>query len=256
MAKRLQGLPDHAVAAVETVIQGFSNMRYLDKEDGVEIEPPPELIESLRYYCDRLELLLIDQRMSAAWDTMDLISEGKYEYQSTTQSSYCLVNFVMELSNTIGSTYGNEKAMRSHEEAILKELSQHSAKIVSLIEKLESADDRASLHLDTDIFQGIGHERFKERLNNLAELAGKAKPRLRVPVEEALSSRKSSQGDVKAHIRFLVTILSENYAVTKIDSSLRKAIAAFLDILVDSDSGVVTEDVTRIIKQRYPDLYI
>jgi hypothetical protein len=187
---------------------------------------------------------------------MDLIAEGKYEYQSTTQSSYCLVNFVMELSNTIGSTYGNEKAMRSHEEAILKELSQHSAKIVSLIEKLESVDDRASLHLDTDIFQGIGHERFKERLSNLAELAGKAKPRLRVPVEEALSSRKSSQGDVKAHIRFLVTILSENYAVTKIDSSLRKAIAAFLDILVDSDSGVVTEDVTRIIKQRYPDLYV
>lgn len=39
MAKRLQGLPDHAVAAVETVIQLFSNLRYLDKEDGVEIEP-------------------------------------------------------------------------------------------------------------------------------------------------------------------------------------------------------------------------
>jgi hypothetical protein len=36
MAKRLQGLLDHAVAAVETVIQGFSNIRYLDKEDGVE----------------------------------------------------------------------------------------------------------------------------------------------------------------------------------------------------------------------------
>jgi hypothetical protein len=162
MAKRLQGLPDHAVAAVETVIQGFSSMRYLDKEDGVEIETPPELVESLKYYCDRLELLLIDQSMSAALDIMDLIAEGKYEYQSTTQSSYCLVKFVIELSNTIGSTYGNQKAMRSHEEAILKELSQYSAKIVSLIEKLESVDDRASLYLDTDIFQGIGHERFKE----------------------------------------------------------------------------------------------
>ena len=97
------------------------------------------------------------------------------------------------------------------------------------------------MHLDTDIFQGIGHERLKEKLTNLAELAGKAKPRLRVPVEGALSSRKYSQGDVKAHIRFLVTILSESYAVTKIDSSLRKAIAAFLAILVDSDSGVVTD---------------
>lgn len=98
MAKRLQDLPDHAVAAVETVIQGFSNLRYLDKEDGVEIERPPELVESLKYYCDRLEQLLIDQRMSAAWDTMDQIAEGKYEYQSSTQSSYCLVNFVIELS--------------------------------------------------------------------------------------------------------------------------------------------------------------
>ena len=58
MAKRLQGLPDHAVAAVETVIQLFSNLRYLDKEDGVEIEPPPELVESLKYYCDRLELVI------------------------------------------------------------------------------------------------------------------------------------------------------------------------------------------------------
>ena len=37
MAKRLQGLPDHAVAAVETVIQIFSNVKYLDKEDGIEI---------------------------------------------------------------------------------------------------------------------------------------------------------------------------------------------------------------------------
>ena len=55
MAKRLQGLPDHAVAAVETVVQLFSNIRYLDKEDGVELEPPPELVESIKYYCDRLE---------------------------------------------------------------------------------------------------------------------------------------------------------------------------------------------------------
>lgn len=256
MAKRLQGLPEHAVAAVETVIQGYSNIRYLDKEDGVEIERPPELVESLKYYCDRLEQLLIDQRMSAAWDTMHLIAEGKYEHQSSTQSSYCLVKFVIELSNTIGSTYGNQKAMRSHEEAVLKELSQHSAKIVSLIETLESVDERASLQLDTDIFQGSGHKRFKERLSSLAELAGKAKPLLRGPVEQALSSRKSSQGDVKAHIRFLVTVLSENYGVTKIDSSLRKAIAAFLDILVDSVPGVVTDDVTRIIKQSYPNLYI
>jgi len=256
MAKRLQGLPEHAVAAVETVIQGYSNIRYLDKEDGVEIERPPELVESLKYYCDRLEQILIDQRMSAAWDTMHLIAEGKYEHQSSTQSSYCLVKFVIELSNTIGSTYGNQKAMRSHEEAVLKELSQHSAKIVSLIETLESVDERASLQLDTDIFQGSGHKRFKERLSSLAELAGKAKPLLRGPVEQALSSRKSSQGDVKAHIRFLVTVLSENYGVTKIDSSLRKAIAAFLDILVDSVPGVVTDDVTRIIKQSYPNLYI
>jgi len=162
----------------------------------------------------------------------------------------------MDLTNIIRSTYSIDKALRSHEAGVLQELSQHSAKIVSLIEKLESLDDRASLHLDTDIFQGIGHERFKERLRNLAELAGKAKPLLRGPVEQALSSRKSSQGDVKAHIRFLVTILSENYGVTKIDSSLRKAIAAFLNILVDADSGVVTDDVTRIIKQSYPDLYI
>jgi hypothetical protein len=173
MAKRLQGLPDHVVAAVETVIQLFSNTRYLDKEDGVEIERPPELVESLKYYCDRLEQLLIDQRMSAAWDTMHLIAEGKYEHQSSTQSSYCLVKFVIELSNTIGSTYGNQKAMRSHEEAVLKELSQHSAKIVSLIETLESVDERASLQLDTDIFQGVGHKRFKERLSSLAELAAR-----------------------------------------------------------------------------------
>jgi hypothetical protein len=256
MAKRLQKLPDRAVAAVQATIQALSNLRYLDKEDGVEIEPPPELVESRKYYCEKLEQLLVDQRMSAAWDTMELIAAGKYEYQRPTQSSYCLVNFVIELTNTIGSTYANEKAMRSHEETVLQEISFHSAKILSLIDKLESTDERSLLHLDRDIFQGIGHGRFKERLSHLAELAGKAKPRLRAPVEEALSSRKSSQGDVKAHIRFLVTILSENYAVTKIDSSLRKAIAAFLDILVDSDSGVVTEDVTRIIKQRYPDLYI
>ena len=129
MARRLQGLPDHAVAAVETVIQGFSNIRYLDAEDGVEIERPTELVESFKYYCDRLEQLLIDQRMSAAWDTMHLIAEGKYEYQSSTQSSHCLLNFVIELSNTIRSTYGNNKAMRSHEEAVLQELSQHSAKL-------------------------------------------------------------------------------------------------------------------------------
>ena len=69
MAKRLQDLPNHIVEAVEVVIQGFSNIRYLDKEDGVEIEPPPELVESIKYYCDRLERLLIDQRISAAWKT-------------------------------------------------------------------------------------------------------------------------------------------------------------------------------------------
>ena len=256
MARRLQDLPDHAVAAVETVIQGFSNLRFLDKEDGVEIEPPPELVESKKYYCEKLEQLLVDQRMSADWNTMELIAEGNYQYQNPTQSPYCLVHFVIELSNTIGSTYANHKAMRSHEENVLQEISFHSAKILTLIDKLESIEEQSSVHLDRDIFQGIGHHRFKERIGDLAELAGKAEVRLRAPVEEALSSRKSSEGDVKAHIRFLVTILSENYAVTKIDSSLRKTIAAFLDILVDSDSGVVTEDVTRIIKQRYPDLYV
>lgn len=65
MARRLQDLPDHAVAAVESAIQAFSNLRFLDKEDGVEIEPPPELVESKKYYCEKLEQLLVDQRMSA-----------------------------------------------------------------------------------------------------------------------------------------------------------------------------------------------
>ena len=87
MAKRLQGLPDHTV---ETVINALSNMRLLDKEGGIEIELP-EFAESMKYYCDRLEQLLADQRIIAAWDTIDLIMEGKYEYQSSTQLSYSLV---------------------------------------------------------------------------------------------------------------------------------------------------------------------
>ena len=57
-------------------------------------------------------------------------------------------------------------------------------------------------------------------------------------------------------IALIETALNSDYGTVLFNTDIRKAIAAFIDALIDSEDGVTTSDVSRIIKSDYPDWYV
>lgn len=256
MARRQTDIPETAVAAVDEFVDFIWKFKFLDEESGSEIEPPEGWAETKDFFTKRLNSLLEDPRMPAAWKTMDEIARGVYRNQGPANKHQSLIPLVVALSNTTSSTYSYLQAIRVENNKSLDKLSFHAAKIVKLIEKLERDYEHTPYSLTADIFEGSGSEVYKSRLRQLSVSAAKSRIEFSLPIERAISSRKSSVGDVKGHIRYLLAYLMNEYGVIQFDLPIRQSVAAFLDLLVENHGGVTTDDVTKIIRSDFRDLLV
>ena len=254
MARRRSSAPEEAFIAVEEILKRLKGSLH-DKlaESGLFDRMLTQyFIPSI--VNKKLPPLLMESRLQQPWQIILNASEPRGRTLGQEFLDYRLVPFVIALTSLV-MPLKVYKSTRDDERQRLVRISENASQLVSLIDELDSTFGK-TVELSFDIFDGEGSEVLRGSLHRLALNAKKAQVKYEPAITEAISSRKPSKGDSKGHIRYLVTALNSDYGVVLFNTDMRKAIAAFIDALIDSEDGVTTSDVSRIIKSDYPDWYV